>query len=136
MFDGLKTFTPEAEKKKLEMLAQLEVEKNEIKEREKSLKKILKEGPKRSMKGAVSSNLGTIMQNLLPYNQEFAAEIPIADSRFLSQQLDIIVFDGASKNDVTNISFMDAKTGDTGLGRNQKQIRAIVNDGRIKSVLY
>ena len=31
LFDGLKTFTPEAEKKKLEMLAQLEVEKTEIK---------------------------------------------------------------------------------------------------------
>ena len=136
LFDGLKSFTPEAEKKKLEMLAQLEVEKNEIKEREKSLKKMLKEGPKRSMRGAVSSNLGTIMQNLLPYNQEFAAEIPIADSRFLSQQLDIIVFDGASKNDVTNISFMDAKTGDTRLGRNQKQIRDIVNNGKVKSVLY
>ena len=76
------------------------------------------------------------MQNFLPYNKDFNKNMPMADSRFLSQQLDVIVFDGASNNDVKHITFMDAKTGDTGLGRNQKQIRDIVNDGRIKSVLY
>ena len=76
------------------------------------------------------------MQNLLPYNKEFNKNIPMTDSRFLSQQLDIIVFHGASQNDVKRISFMDAKTGKTGLEKNQKQIREIVKSGRVKSELY
>jgi len=136
LFDGMKSFSPEAEKKKLELLTELEVQNKEIKDRDSALKKILKEGPKRSKLGAVSSNLGTLMQNLLPYNEEFSSNVPIADTRFLSQQLDIIVFEGASQNDVTHISFMDAKTGSAPLEKNQKQIRSIVNDGKVKSELY
>ena len=136
LFDGTQLFPVKAEEKKLSMLAELDVLKEQIKEREADLKKILKEGPKRSERSAVSSNLGTIMQNLLPYNKEFNKNIPMTDSRFLSQQLDIIVFHGASQNDVKRISFMDAKTGKTGLEPNQKQIREIVKNGKVKSELY
>ena len=136
LFDGTQSFPTEAEKIRLGMLTKLAGYEQEIKERELKLKKILKEGPIRSKTGAISSNLGTIMQNLLPINKEFIANIPIADSRFLSQQLDIIVFHGAVQNDVKQISFMDAKTGNAGPEPNQKQIRDIVNNGKVKSELY
>ena len=136
LFDGTQSFPTKAEKIRLGMLAELTEYEQEIKEREEKLKKILKVGPIRSKTGAISSNLGTIMQNLLPINKEFIENIPIADSRFLSQQLDIIVFHGAAQNDVKQISFMDAKTGSAGPEPNQKQIRDIVNNGKVKSELY
>ena len=76
------------------------------------------------------------MQNFLPYNKDFNKNMSMADSRFLSQQLDVIVFDGASNNDVKHITFMDAKTGDAKMERNQKQISDVVANGKVRSELF
>ena len=136
LFDGTKPFPSKAEKKKNEMINQLNDLNQEIKEREIELKNYLINAPKRSERGAISSNLGTIMQNFLPHNKEFSRNISMADSRFLSAQIDIIVFDGAANNDVKHISFMDAKTGDGKLEPNQKQISDIVTNGKVRSELF
>ena len=117
------------------MLEGLDELKQEIKEMEDELKNSLINTPKRAERGAVSSNLGTLMQNFLPYNKDFNKNVPMADSRFLSQQLDVIVFDGASNYDVKHITFMDAKTGGAKPGSNQKQIRDVVANGKVRSEL-
>ena len=135
LFDGTKPFPSKAETKKSEMIDKLDELNQEIKERENELKNYLINAPKRSERGAISSNLGTLMQNFLPHNKEFNRSISIADSRFLSAQIDIIVFNGASNNDVKHISFMDAKTGDGTLDPNQQQISDVVTDGKVRSEL-
>jgi len=136
LFDGTKPFPSKAEKKKSEMVDGLDELNQEIKERENELKNSLINAPKRSERSTISSNLGTIMQNFLPHNKEFNRHISIADSRFLSAQIDIIVFDGASNYDVKHISFMDAKTGAGTLEPNQKQISDIVTNGKVRSELF
>jgi len=136
LFDGTKPFPSKGEKKKSEMVDGLDELNQKIKERENELKNSLINAPKLSERGAISSNLGTIMQNFLPHNKEFNKSISISDSRFISAQIDIIVFDGASNYDVKHISFMDAKTGDKGLEPNQKQISDIVTNGKVRSELF
>ena len=136
MFDGTKPFPSKAEKKKNEMVDGLDDLNQEIKERENELKTSLIKLPKLSESRAISSNLGILMQNFLPHNKEFNKSISIADSRFISAQIDIIVFDGASNNDVKHISFMDAKTGTNKLEPNQKQISDIVTNGKVRSELF
>ncbi len=136
LFDGTKPFPSKAEKKKNEMVDGLDDLNQEIKERENELKNSLIVAPKRSERSAISSNLGTLMQNFLPHNKEFNRNISIADSRFISAQIDIIVFEGASNNDVKHISFMDAKTGANPLQPNQKQISDIVTNGKVRSELF
>lgn len=136
LFDGINQFPEKAEEKKNEMLEGLDELKQEIKDREEDLKSSLINAPKRSERGAVSSNLGTLMQNFLPHNKDFVKNIPMADSRFLAQQLDVIVFEGASNYDVKHITFMDAKTGDAKMEPNQKQISDIVSKGKVRSELF
>ena len=136
LFDGTKPFPSKAEEKKSEMTVQLDELNQEIKERENKLKTSLIDAPKRSERSAISSNLGTIMQNFLPHNKEFCKNISMVDSRFLSAQIDIIVFDGAANYDVKHISFMDAKTGENKLQPNQKQISDIVTNGKVRSELF
>ena len=136
LFDGTKPFPSKAEKKKSEMVDGLDELNQEIEERQNELKNYLINAPKRSERGAISSNLGTIMQNFLPHNKEFNRHISMADSRFLSAQIDIIVFDGAANYDVKHISFMDAKTGDGKLEPNQQQISDIVTSGKVRSELF
>ena len=136
LFDGNEPFPKKAEEKRQEMLEGLDELKQEIKKQEISLKNSMINTPKRSERGAISSNLGTIMQNFLPHNKDFNKNVSVADSRFISQQLDVIIFDGASKNDVKHITFMDAKTGKVPIEPVQKQIRNVVTDGKVRSELF
>ena len=73
----------------------------EIKERQTELKKFKISVDKTSEERAISSGIGKILEKVLPYYKDF--KIPLSDCRFLAEPLDVIVFEGASKNDVKNI---------------------------------
>ena len=76
------------------------------------------------------------MENVLPSYKDFNSQVSVADCRFIAAQLDIIIFEGASNNHITNITFMDAKTGKATLEKKQRQIRDVVNDGKVRSKLF
>ena len=136
LFDGTKQFPPKAEKKKLTLTEELDEQTQEIKDRLDALKKFKISVDKTSEARALSTGLGKVMQNVLPYYKDFDSQVSLADCRFIAAQLDIIVFDGASNNDIKNITFMDAKTGAAKLEKSQRQIRDAVNDGKVRSELF
>ena len=108
----------------------------EIKDRLEALKKFKISVDKTSEERALSTGLGQVMQNVLPSYKDFDSQVSVADCRFIAAQLDIIIFEGASNNHITNITFMDAKTGVAPLQKNQRQIRDAVNDGKVRSELF
>ena len=132
-FDGTRTFPAEAESSKTELMKQIAEKQEGIKERKNDLKKFKISVDKTSEERAISSGIGKILEKVLPYYKDF--KIPLSDCRFLAEPLDVIVFEGASKNDVKNIIFMDIKTGDAGLQKNQRQIRDLVVEKKVKSKL-
>ena len=110
-----------------------EEKEKEIKERRNDLKKFKISVDKTSEERAVSTGIGKILEKVLPYYKDF--KIPLSDCRFLAEPLDVIVFEGASKNDVKNIIFMDVKTGNANLQKNQRQIRDLVIEKKVSSEL-
>ena len=136
LFDGTKQFPPKAEEKKLTLTEELNEQNQEIKDRLDALKKLKISVDKTSEARAISTGLGKVMQNVLPYYKDFDSQVSLADCRFIAAQLDIIVFDGASNNHIKNITFMDAKTGAAKLEKNQRQIRDAVNDGKVRLELF
>ena len=136
LFDGTKQFPPKAEKKKLTLTEELDEQTQEIKDRLDALKKFKISVDKTSEARALSTGLGKVMQNVLPYYKDFDSQVSLADCRFIAAQLDIIVFEGASNNDIKNITFMDAKTGAAKLEKKQRQIRDVVNDGKVRLELF
>ena len=136
LFDGTKQFPPKAESKKLALAEELDGLNQEIKDRLEALKKLKISADKTSEDRALSTGLGKVMQNVLPYYKDFGSQVSLADCRFIAAQLDIIVFNGASNNHIKNITFMDAKTGKAPLQKNQKQIRDAINDGKVRSELF
>ena len=133
LFDGTKTFPPEAEKSRNELMNEMKMKETEIKERRNDLKKFKISVDKTSEERAVSTGIGKILEKVLPYYKDF--NIPLSDCRFLAEPLDVIVFEGASKNDVKNIIFMDVKTGNASLQKNQRQIRDLVVKKKVSSEL-
>ena len=137
LFDGTKQFPPQAEDKKLELKEEFGGLSQEIKDRLEALKKFKISIDKTSEERAFSSGLGKVMQNVLPYYKDFNSQVTLADCRFIAAQLDIIIFEGASNNHITNITFMDAKRSDKpALAPNQRQIRNAVNDGKVRLELF
>ena len=133
LFDGTEKFPLEAEMSKKELLKQIDGQNEEIVKRQNDLKRFQISVDKTSEERAISSGIGKILEKVLPYYKDF--KLPLSDCRFLAEPLDVIVFEGASKNDVKNIIFMDIKTGNATLQKNQRQIRDLVAEKKVRSEL-
>ena len=136
LFDGTKQFPPKAEKKKLVLTEELDGINQQIKDRLDDLKKFKISVDKKSEQQALVTGLGKVMENVLPYYKDFNSQVPVADCRFIAAQIDIIVFEGVSNNNIKNITFMDAKTGKKKLEPNQRQIRDAVNNENVRLELF
>ena len=136
LFDGTKQFPPKAEKKKLVLTEELDGINQQIKDRLDDLKKFKISVDKKSEQQALVTGLGKVMENVLPYYKDFNNQVPVADCRFIAAQIDIIVFEGVSSNNIKNITFMDAKTGKKKLEPNQRQIRDAVNNENVRLELF
>ena len=123
LFDGRKEFPSKAEERKQELLDELKDRASELLERE-------KKATRKSEKIAIAVGIGKIIEKILPAHKNFA--LTPADCRFLAEPIDMIVFDGVSKNKIKNITFLDVKTGHASLNTHQKQIRDAVIDQDVK----
>ena len=132
----LNNFHPRQRRKNSTLTEELNEQNQKIKDRLDALKKLKISVDKTSEARAISTGLGKVMQNVLPYYKDFDSQVSLADCRFIAAQLDIIVFNGASNNHIKNITFMDAKTGAAKLEKNQRQIRDAVNDGKVRLELF
>ena len=122
LFDGRENFPSKAEEKKQELLEELKLRSDDLAKRQKRATK--------SENIAISVGIGKIIEKILPAHKNFPL-IP-ADCRFLAEPIDMIVFDGVSKNKIKNITFLDVKTGKASLNTHQKQIRDAILDHDVK----
>jgi predicted Holliday junction resolvase-like endonuclease len=124
----LDRFTPEA----------LEVYRgklDELAERRRALRLAKKAIPKTSQVTAQAVNIGYILERIAPVLDAFRFEHN--DCRALFDPIDYIVFQGLrAKGKVDAITFVDIKTGAAQLTGKQKQIRDLVNEGRVEWDTY
>src|SRR5690349_12879094 len=100
MFDGTQNFPEPAEKIRQEWQSSLNealalLQKRQISADEGAEKK------------AIEVGIGKIIEKVLPAYKNF--NMPLADCRFLSEPIDMIVFQGASENKINHITFLDVK---------------------------
>ena len=124
MFDGTKTFPDPAEKIRQEWQKSLDAELALLQKR----RVMADEGAE---KKAIEVGIGKIIEKVLPAYKNF--NMPLADCRFLSEPIDMIVFEGASESKINHITFLDIKTGNAKLNTHQRQIRDAIKDHQVKS---
>lgn len=104
---------------------------DDIKKKEIELKKRKTERPKLVKVITKKINIGQIVEKILPSTTKFKYETK--DCRSLFNPVDYISFNGLMKSGkVDSISFIEIKTGNAGLQKNQRQIKEIVNNGNLK----
>jgi len=131
LFDGTKKFPASAESIKNELLLDLKERQIEQSQRLKDLTKRKIRADKGSEKKAIAVGIGKIMEKVLPYYKDFT--IPLADCRFLAEPVDAIIFEGASKQNIKKLSFLEIKTGDAKLNPHQRMVKKAIENKNVRS---
>ena len=131
LFDGTKQFPKSAESIKTELLLNLKERHVELNQRLKDLEKRKISAHTGSEKKEIEVGMGKIMEKVLPYYKGFT--IPLADCRFLAEPIDAVIFEGASKQKIKKISFLEIKTGDAPLNQHQKMVKKAIESKNVRS---
>lgn len=101
-----------------------------VRERKSELKRLKEKGASMSGISARSINLGFILERLAPAMSKF--RFNHNDCRSLFDPIDYIIFEGLSaKAKVEKIFFVDIKTGGARLNKKQKEIKSVIDAGRV-----
>lgn len=122
MFDAFGKFPPIAEQKRKEMMEELRERLNALKKRKISALD--------AEKKAIEIGIGKIFEKIAPAYKTF--KIPCTDCRLLFEPIDLIVFKGLTNKKVEHITFLDIKTGESGLNRHQKMIKDAVYNKKVE----
>jgi len=79
---------------------------------------------------------GTISEQLAPYLQGFPEDLKPSEARFLGKPVDFIVFKGIDENDISEVVFVEVKSGRHYLNRNESSLRRAIDEKRVRYVPY
>ncbi len=103
----------------------------EIKEQRAELRTRKKEKPEKIKVTTAAVNFGKIVEKIIPSFDSFPFDL--RDCRALYEPIDYIIFNNLSKKGtVESIVFSDVKSGKAQLQDNQKQIKRLVENGKVK----
>ena len=86
-------------------------------------------------KQSVAVNIGKVVEEIAPGLSTFPYHR--ADCRSLLDPIDYVVFDGLARDGkVTNMHFLDVKTGTARLNEHQKQVKDAIEKRRVEFALY
>ncbi|MDD5212802.1 MAG: Holliday junction resolvase-like protein [Candidatus Gracilibacteria bacterium] len=77
--------------------------------------------------GEVYEKVAPMLENF-PYNHK--------DLTFVGRGIDYIVFDGLAEGNLKNIVFLEIKSGKSTLNKNERDIRDIVEKGKVSYEIY
>ena len=127
LFDGTKAFPEEA----------LEIQKNleeSLITREDTLKKRIKLATKTAQITTKAVNIGKNLEKVLTTMKDF--KWPAPDSKFLGDPIDLIIFNGLSRNKVESINFVEVKSGNARLNVHQKSIRDAIAEHKVSYKVF
>lgn len=93
-----------------------------------------KENEKHIRKDAASKSRSTVTGKIAEHFSPYLPDFPYnpQDARFLGAPIDFIVFDGMSNGEVKDVVLVEVKTNKGSLSQRERQIRDIVNEGKVK----
>lgn len=118
------------EKEKKDYLAKID----NIKLKERQLIMRMKNRPIKTEIVTKSTNIGQILEKILPSSKNFTFDTRECVSLF--KPIDYLAFKGLIKNNVNCISFIEVKTGDARLSPSQKKIKQIIEEGNVSLKVF
>lgn len=100
-----------------------------------SMKDEIKKAREESVKRSKSVVAGLLGEQLAPFLPNFPCNP--ADARFVGKPIDFVAFPGAAGGEeIAEVLLIEVKTGNARLSEREKQIKAAVENGRVRYVVY
>lgn len=93
------------------------------------LGKLIREERKKAVKQSRAVIEGQCAENFAPFLPDFPGEP--SEAHFLGKPVDYIVFKGSSKEEISEIIFVEVKTGSSALTRTEKTLKETVKNKKI-----
>lgn len=77
---------------------------------------------------------GQLSEQLAPYLPAFPANP--TEVRFIGKPIDFIAFSGSSSGEISEILFIEVKTGTSSLSKSEKEVKKAVEQGRVRYIEY
>lgn len=77
---------------------------------------------------------GQLGEQIAPFLPDFPSDP--AEIRFIGKPVDYIAFNGASEGFITDITFIEIKTGNSALSPVERSLKDAINAGRVKYTEY
>ena len=128
MYDSYPPSIQKAFRERLDSAKELDAD---LKERKKQLAEDKKRKPEKIKVAAIGANFGNIAEQIIPAFVTFPYKQN--ECRPLFRPIDYVIFKGlARRRHVEAIKFVDVKTGNAQLSKEQRQIRDRIGEGKIK----
>lgn len=75
---------------------------------------------------------GKVAEQMSPVIPGFPGKV--SEARFLGDPIDYVVFDGLDNKDITRVTFVEVKSGESHLSEQERHLRDAVKDGRVRWV--
>jgi predicted Holliday junction resolvase-like endonuclease len=79
---------------------------------------------------------GSISENMAPFLPDFPPDLKASEARFLGSPVDLIVFKGLDDKNVSEVVFVEVKTGQARLNPNEKSLKQAIDEKRVRYVQH
>jgi predicted Holliday junction resolvase-like endonuclease len=87
---------------------------------------------KRGQKKSRSILGGLISEQVAPFLPDFPLDLKASEARFIGKPIDFIIFKGMDEQDISEVVFVEIKSGNSQLNPNQRKLRDVVNEKRVR----
>lgn len=79
---------------------------------------------------------GQLSEQIAPLLPGFPKDLKASEARFLGKPVDFLFFKGMDEEDITDVVFLEVKTGKSSLNDNQKTLRDAIQGKRVEWRVY
>lgn len=101
---------------------------------------LMKEWAEKRVKNSLSAQRnitkGTISEQLAPYLPDFPKDLKTSEAKFIGKPVDFIVFKGMDDKNISEVVFVEVKSGREYKNDNESSLREAIEQKRVKYVPY
>lgn len=100
---------------------------------------VVKQSAKKERKDAINRSRAVLSGQMLEQVAPFLPDFPCnpADVRFVGKPIDFVAFPGAVDNKpISEVLFIEVKSGTSALSEREKEIKNVIQKGRVKYIEY
>ena len=79
---------------------------------------------------------GLFSEQIAPFLPGFPQDLKASEARFIGKPIDFLIFKGMDEGEISEVVFVEVKTGDSQLSQNERRLKEVINAKKVRWVEY